>query len=176
MTNYAGTRVRIFFVISGSLITSILLNEYSQTSTINLRQFYIRRAYRILPAAAVFMLFAMLMYWHELRWYDIGAMLLYLANFDGARPWMVMHLWSLCVEEQFYRAWPGVRLRSFWESSRSLPSTALVVIISKFQVADMGHFPRSPTTWRSVACWRYSVRASHESGSGRRFPCCSQFF
>jgi hypothetical protein len=108
MANYAGTGVRIFFVISGYLITTILLNEHSQTSTINLRQFYIRRAYRILPAAAVFMLFAMLMYWHELRWYDIGAMLLYLANFDGARPWMVMHLWSLCVEEQFYFAWPGI--------------------------------------------------------------------
>jgi peptidoglycan/LPS O-acetylase OafA/YrhL len=108
MANYAGTGVRIFFVISGYLITTILLNEHSQTSTINLRQFYIRRAYRILPAAAVFMLFAMLIYWHELRWYDIGAMLLYLANFDGARPWMVMHLWSLCVEEQFYFAWPGV--------------------------------------------------------------------
>jgi peptidoglycan/LPS O-acetylase OafA/YrhL len=65
--------VRIFFVISGYLITTILLNEHSQTSTINLRQFYIRRAYRILPTAAVFMLFAMLMYRHELRWYDIGA-------------------------------------------------------------------------------------------------------
>ena len=108
MATYAGTGVRIFFVISGYLITTILLNEHSQKSTINLRQFYIRRAYRILPAAAVFMLFALATYWHELRWYDIGAMLLYVANFDGARPWMVSHLWSLGVEEQFYFLWPSV--------------------------------------------------------------------
>jgi hypothetical protein len=53
---------------------------------------------------SVFMLFAMLMYWHDLGWYDIGAMLLYLANFDGAQPWMGLHLWSLCVEEHFYFA------------------------------------------------------------------------
>jgi len=108
MANYAGTGVRIFFVISGYLITTILLNEHSRSSTINLRQFYIRRAYRILPAAGVFMLFAMVAYWHELRWYDIGAMLLYVANFDQARPWMVSHLWSLGVEEQFYFLWPSI--------------------------------------------------------------------
>lgn len=105
---YALTGVRIFFVISGYLITSILLGEHSRTSTINLRQFYIRRAYRILPAAAVFMLFAFAMYWRDLRWYDIAAMLLYLVNFDAARPWMVSHLWSLGVEEQFYFLWPSV--------------------------------------------------------------------
>ncbi|MGD0824386.1 MAG: acyltransferase [Terriglobales bacterium] len=105
---YSLTGVRVFFVISGYLITSILLHEHSETSTIDLRQFYIRRAYRILPAAAVFMLFALVVYWHELRWYDLGAMLLYLMNFDPERPWMVSHLWSLSVEEQFYFLWPSV--------------------------------------------------------------------
>jgi peptidoglycan/LPS O-acetylase OafA/YrhL len=116
MANYAGTGVRIFFVISGYLITTILLDEHARTSTIDLRQFYLRRAYRILPAAAVFMLFAFVMYWHELRWYDMGAMLLYVANFDGARPWMVAHLWSLGVEEQFYFLWPSV-LRKWYRQS-----------------------------------------------------------
>jgi peptidoglycan/LPS O-acetylase OafA/YrhL len=108
MVVYAFTGVQIFFVISGYLISTILLNEHCQTSTIDLRQFYIRRAYRILPAAAVFMLFAFVMYWHELRWFDIGAMLLYLVNFDPDRPWMVGHLWSLGVAEQFYFLWPSV--------------------------------------------------------------------
>src|ERR1700676_1983229 len=116
LANYAGTGVRIFFVISGYLITTILLDEHAQTSTINLRQFYIRRAYRILPAAAAFMLFAFVMYWHDLRWYDIGPMLLYVGNFDGARPWMVAHLWSLGVEEQFYFLWPSV-LRKWYRQS-----------------------------------------------------------
>ena len=126
MANYAGTGVRIFFVISGYLITTILLNEHSQTSTIDLRQFYIRRAYRILPAAAVFMLYAFVMYWHDLRWYDIGAMLLYLANFDGARPWMVAHLWSLSVEEQFYFLWPSV-LRKWYRHRVAILLTVIAL-------------------------------------------------
>ncbi|MGB7151397.1 MAG: acyltransferase [Terriglobales bacterium] len=108
---YANSGVRMFFVISGYLITTILLNEHTRTSTINLREFYIRRAYRILPAAVVFMLFASVAYWHELRWIDIGAMFLYLLNYDMAAPWMVGHLWSLSVEEQFYFLWPGVLRR-----------------------------------------------------------------
>jgi peptidoglycan/LPS O-acetylase OafA/YrhL len=105
---YALTGVQIFFVISGYLITTLLLDEHSQTSSIDLRQFYIRRAYRILPAAAIYMLFAFAMYWHDLRWYNVCATLLYLVNFDQSRPWMVGHLWSLGVEEQFYFLWPSV--------------------------------------------------------------------
>lgn len=110
---YAASGVRMFFVISGYLITTILLNEHARTSAINLREFYIRRAYRILPAAAVFILFATVAYWHELRWIDIGAMFLYLVNYDGGEPWMVGHLWSLGVEEQFYFIWPGA-LKMFY--------------------------------------------------------------
>ncbi len=112
MATYAGTGVRVFFVISGYLITTILLSEHARTSTINLREFYIRRAYRILPAAGAFMLFAMIVYWHELSWINVAAMLLYLVNYDATKPWMIGHLWSLGVEEQFYFLWPGV-LRRF---------------------------------------------------------------
>ena len=55
-TTYAGIGVSIFFVISGYLITTILLKQHSRTSNIRLREFFIRRAYRIFPAAFVFML------------------------------------------------------------------------------------------------------------------------
>jgi peptidoglycan/LPS O-acetylase OafA/YrhL len=133
LSPYSLTGVRIFFVISGYLITTILLAEHSQTSTIDLRQFYIRRAYRILPAAAVFMLFAFVMYWHDLRWYDIGAMLLYLVNFDGVRPWMVSHLWSLGVEEQFYFLWPSV-LRK-WYRHRIAVLLGVIVLAPIFSTA-----------------------------------------
>jgi len=51
---YAASGVRMFFVNSGCLMTTILLNEHARTSGINLREFYIRRAYRIIPAPAVF--------------------------------------------------------------------------------------------------------------------------
>jgi peptidoglycan/LPS O-acetylase OafA/YrhL len=47
-------------------------------------------------------------YWHSLRWYDIGAALLYLVNFYSSRPWVIGHLWSLSVEEQFYLLWPSI--------------------------------------------------------------------
>ena len=106
--HYAEVGVRIFFVISGYLITNLLLHEHARTSTINLREFYIRRAYRIFPAASVFMLVAFATYWHQLRWYDMAAALFYLANHDYLRPWILGHLWSLSVEEQFYLAWPSV--------------------------------------------------------------------
>jgi peptidoglycan/LPS O-acetylase OafA/YrhL len=116
----------MFFVISGYLITTILLSEYGRTSTINLREFYLRRAYRILPAAGVFMLFACVAYWHELRWIDIGAMFLYLVNYDWVRPWMIGHLWSLGVEEQFYFLWPSA-LKTFYRHRVALLLTVVAI-------------------------------------------------
>jgi peptidoglycan/LPS O-acetylase OafA/YrhL len=141
---YALTGVRVFFVISGYLITTLLLEEHAQTSTINLRQFYIRRAYRILPAAAVFMLYAMVAYWHELRWYDIAAMLLYVTNFDPARPWMISHLWSLGVEEQFYFLWPSV-LRKWYRYRIAILLGVMVVapiystVCYRLQISNGGY-------------------------------------
>jgi len=123
---YAYSGVSMFFVISGYLITAILLSEHGRTGTINLREFYIRRAYRILPAAGVFMIFATVMYWHELRWVDIGAMLLYLINYDGGAPWVIGHLWSLGVEEQFYILWPSAL--SKWHRPRVLILLAVIVM------------------------------------------------
>ena len=52
---YASLGRRIFFVLSGYLITMLLMKELDKTSTIELRRFYVRRAYRILPAAIAFM-------------------------------------------------------------------------------------------------------------------------
>jgi peptidoglycan/LPS O-acetylase OafA/YrhL len=114
LSQYANLGVRIFFVISGYLITTILLAEHFRTGTVNLRDFYIRRAYRIFPAAMCFIFIIVLVYWRTLRWYDISAALLYLVNFDFARPWVIGHLWSLSVEEQFYLLWPSV-LRKWYK-------------------------------------------------------------
>jgi peptidoglycan/LPS O-acetylase OafA/YrhL len=105
---FANLGVRIFFIISGYLITTLLLKEHAKTSTIGLREFYVRRAYRILPAAMVFMLPVFVIFWRELSWVHMAAAALYLANFDFSHPWFLGHLWSLSVEEQFYFLWPGV--------------------------------------------------------------------
>ena len=125
LSQYANLGVRIFFVISGYLITTILLGEHSRTGTISLRDFYIRRAYRIFPAAMFFILMIVLLYWQSLRWYDIGAALLYLVNFDPFRPWVIGHLWSLSVEEQFYFLWPSVLKK--WYQRRMIILCAVIL-------------------------------------------------
>jgi peptidoglycan/LPS O-acetylase OafA/YrhL len=107
LKTYSPVGVRIFFVISGYLITSILLKEHNRTSTIDLPQFYVRRAYRIFPAALFYMLIIFAVYWRTLRWYEMAMALLYVVNYFF-RPFPIAHLWSLSVEEQFYFLWPSV--------------------------------------------------------------------
>ena len=58
--------VRIFLILSGYLITSQLIKEKEKTGSISLRRFYARRAYRIFPAAYVFMAIAIATHWNEL--------------------------------------------------------------------------------------------------------------
>ena len=111
-------------MISGYLITTLLLEERAHTGGINLTKFYIRRAYGILPAVSVFLILVCAFYWRQLRWYDIAAAAFYVANFDHLRPWFLGHLWSLSVEEQFYLLWPGV-LRK-WYRHR----TTILLIVS----------------------------------------------
>src|SRR4029077_14301662 len=104
--SYGDLGVQVFFVLSGYLITNLLLREYEQTATVSLREFYIRRAFRIFPAAFVFLAVVIVLYWHQMRWYHITAAVFYVANMDVARPWIFGHLWSLSIEEQFYLLWP----------------------------------------------------------------------
>ena len=101
--------VRVFFVISGFLITSLLLKEEEKTGTISLRHFYFRRTLRIFPPfyfyvglvalGAAFGLF-------HLHRYDLAAALTYTTNYHREGGWDLGHAWSLAVEEQFYLLWP----------------------------------------------------------------------
>lgn len=108
--NYAEFGVRVFFVISGFLITSILLRELAETGDICLSDFYLRRFFRIFPAAYVFITAAVVLGASSLRREDVVSAYGYLVNFDMNRPWMIGHLWSLSVEEQFYLLWPFLLL------------------------------------------------------------------
>jgi len=148
---FANLGVRIFFIISGYLITTLLLKEYEKTSTIGLREFYVRRAYRILPAAIVFMVPVFVIFWHELRWYHMAAAALYLANFDFSHPWFLGHLWSLSVEEQFYFLWPGVLKR--WYRHRVAILLAVVGFAPLYRVAChfLGLHGRADETFPAVA-------------------------
>jgi peptidoglycan/LPS O-acetylase OafA/YrhL len=102
--------VEIFFALSGFLITSRLLDEETKRGSVSLRNFYIRRAFRILPAAFGFLIIAGCLAWIGIlpitagRWLSAA---FFLANYSTAAPsWYLGHLWSLAVEEHFYLIWP----------------------------------------------------------------------
>jgi peptidoglycan/LPS O-acetylase OafA/YrhL len=114
--------VTVFFVLSGFLITSNLIAEPT-----NLRKFYIRRFFRLMPAAWAFLIVLALLADHTgvhlTSWSDIQACLLFYRNFTGpVQGTTAGHFWSLSIEEQFYLVWPflllviGVR-RSRWIAS-----------------------------------------------------------
>ncbi|GAB3993062.1 SGNH hydrolase domain-containing protein [Glycomyces albus] len=116
--------VDVFFVISGFLITSLLLREVEKTGSVSLAKFYARRAVRLLPAAATVLLATLFAAWvwlPRLRLSEIAAdataAALNVVNFrlatEGtdyfnaeADPSPLQHFWSLAVEEQFYLVWP----------------------------------------------------------------------
>ena len=111
-----GLGVDIFFVLSGYLITAILVSEFSSNGQISLKKFYARRALRILPAVILLLvvLNAVVAATQPgeqaitLRWNSLGA-LFYIANWlraFGRDLGIVGHLWSLSIEEQFYFFWP----------------------------------------------------------------------
>jgi peptidoglycan/LPS O-acetylase OafA/YrhL len=102
--------VRCFFLISGFLITWLMLRETERTGRVNLRHFYARRALRILPVYFAFILTIALLARFTPYTLDrttwIGN-LTFFRNFIG-HDFTSDHLWSLSVEEQFYLLWPGL--------------------------------------------------------------------
>jgi len=120
--------VDVFFVLSGFLITSLLLRERLRTNSISLWGFYARRARRLFPAALMVLLVTAVLYqlWatplevstnrqgfafasvYVSNWYFMGQATDYFAEVSAVSP--VLHYWSLSVEEQFYLVWPIVML------------------------------------------------------------------
>jgi peptidoglycan/LPS O-acetylase OafA/YrhL len=103
--------VDIFFVISGFLITLLLLRERERAGRISLSAFYVRRALRILPAYIAYLSVVLFVQRAGLAYMDGRAWLTsltYTVNFlPVPNPyWMIGQMWSLSVEEHFYLAWP----------------------------------------------------------------------
>ncbi len=137
--------VDVFFVLSGYLITSLLIVEVHRTGRISIKQFYARRARRLLPAlfALLFAVGLVGIFWlpqqaAKLRG-DLLASLGYVTNWwliaenssyfgGGDRPRLLTHLWSLAVEEQFYLVWPLVLI--LFARARARRWTMLAVLVS----------------------------------------------
>ncbi len=127
--NLGNFGVTIFFVISGFLITVLLLEELRSQGKISMRGFYQRRIFRIFPAFYFYIALVLLansLGYLDLYDGDVLHAVTFTMNYHHERAWAFNHTWSLAVEEQFYLIWPvilvllGVR--------RALVCAALLVI------------------------------------------------
>jgi peptidoglycan/LPS O-acetylase OafA/YrhL len=104
--------VQIFFVISGYLITTLLLREFTKTNTISLKRFYARRALRIFPPFYAYLTVLGVLWAAGIvteHWPTFLAAATYSITYlPDPKGWYLMHTWSLSVEEQFYLLWPAL--------------------------------------------------------------------
>jgi peptidoglycan/LPS O-acetylase OafA/YrhL len=133
--------VRMFFVLSGFLITALLVRELDDRGSISLWHFYVRRALRIFPAFYAYVIaigVAALTGAITLRRDDLLASASYTAGFHGDVSSWTGHLWSLAIVEQFYVLWPLViailgLYRAWWLALLAVVAAPLVRI-------GVGHF------------------------------------
>ena len=125
--------VRIFFVISGFLITWLLLKERERTGKINLRKFYLRRLLRIFPVFYFYLFVVWLsgkILGNEVEPGILFVSTVYLQNFSFAGShWLIAHSWSLAVEEHFYLFWPLV---VYWLKPNKIKIAIVVLIVVAF--------------------------------------------
>jgi peptidoglycan/LPS O-acetylase OafA/YrhL len=151
--------VDIFFVISGFLISSIIFGSL-QTKSFSFFNFYLRRIRRIFPPLILVLAFCLVFGWFVLlpgeyktladhASYAAGFVVNVVFNreagyFDAASETKVLlHLWSLCIEEQFYLIWPLVVFAG-WKMRRSLPAMISLAMIASFVLNVRGAMGSSP--------------------------------
>jgi peptidoglycan/LPS O-acetylase OafA/YrhL len=164
--------VDLFFVISGFLITGLLLDEHRRTGRISFGEFYARRARRILPAAAVVLVAVTIASWqllpplrrvdvvrdvlasagYAVNWRFIQGQTDYLAANRDPSP--LLHYWSLAVEEQFYIVWP-LLLVAVLAVARWLRARAAIVAGIAAAGVIAGSFALSLHWTATSAPWAY---------------------
>ena len=135
--------VSVFFVLSGFLITTLLIGERKKTGTIDLRAFFVRRARRIFPAYYVYLgviaiLAAIGAIAVQPREFIVAA--LYLRDYSTPSFSWLEHTWSLAVETQFYVIWPAVMLGLGNVRARNV-AIAVIVLSPFVRLASYAFFP-----------------------------------
>jgi peptidoglycan/LPS O-acetylase OafA/YrhL len=189
--------VDIFFVISGFLITGILLRDYEDTGRISLTGFYSRRIKRILPAAiaavvatiaASYFLFNGARWW-ETVWDGIFAAL-FVANWrfasvgtdyfhTGDIDSPVQHYWSLAVEEQFYLFWPIlviVVLAAAARLSRGRVSRPTLAVMTGIIIAGSFVYAMGQTSETPAVAYFSTLSRAWELGVGALLAVCAPLF
>lgn len=175
VTSYGWTGVNLFFVLSGFLITGILLSAREEPQFY--RRFYIRRGLRILPPYFAVILLLILLSQAKLLlqpagWPFIGLSLAYLSNLTPlfGVPIQYRVLWSLAVEEHFYLLWPTfVRWLRLGGTAVAAGAICLLALFSRIAAFRLGYDPLGYATWLVAdglgmgALLAIAVRAFHQS-------------
>jgi peptidoglycan/LPS O-acetylase OafA/YrhL len=156
--------VDIFYVISGYLITGIIVKEITLNNTFNYRTFFLRRAKRLLPASISVLILTAVAAWFFLPQTvrsslgkDILAASVYVSNYLfawwqndyqnlDATPSPVIHYWSLAVEEQFYLVWPLI-IFSLWKIGRQRLVFRGVLVITIFSFLFSLYLTEAAPIW-----------------------------
>jgi peptidoglycan/LPS O-acetylase OafA/YrhL len=162
--------VDVFFVISGFLITNLLLHEQTQNASVSIARFYARRVRRILPAATLVVLATVFVTYYRLgfiagnqiagdaKWTAVFAANIHFGllgtDYLGSQlpPSPLQHMWSLGVEEQFYLLWPAVFLGLVLLVRGGRNRTALAAALVGVIVISLAW---SVIQTRSNATWAY---------------------
>lgn len=131
--------VAVFFVISGYLITTLLLREFDRNGTVSLHRFYFRRTLRIFPPFYVFLAAIALLSMRHIIAVDVHSWLAAAtytwALYPGSWSYYVTHAWSLSIEEIFYLAWPMVFVWGHRRARALHTAIALIVLMPLVRVA-----------------------------------------
>lgn len=151
--------VNIFFVISGFLITSLLLKEEEKTGTISVKKFFIRRVLRTFPAyyflLSVYLVLTAIGLLHVSKASFITAFS-YTKYVNWHLDWFTAHAWSLSIEEQFYLCWPLI----FIGGNRCRKTIAWILVLIVPVIRVYTHY--SPLNWMGpmTIFWRIDAIAT----------------
>ncbi|WP_460972038.1 acyltransferase family protein [Spirosoma migulaei] len=149
--------VKVFFVISGYLITKLLLAEKEKQGNINIKYFYLRRIFRIFPVFYLYILTILLLKWFVFSeifssYYLVILASLYLWNYKhffsySSMPsdngnWFFGHFWSLSMEEQFYLLWP-ITFQKLRKERLIQLVTAILIVMPLIRLATYFFMPNS---------------------------------